>query len=112
MYTEIVRIDAKGRITIPSYIRLLLDLNEGSEILMDIDEDKGMIVLRAFRKEWIKCSGVLRKDDLIEIVMKTRVINIKCISNLDDGDVYKCNIVLESNGIPSNLIKNMHCSSG
>lgn len=109
MYTEIVKIDAKGRITIPSHIRLLLNFDEGRRIFMNVDEAKGIIILRAFNKKWFQCDGVLMKDQLIEIMAKAKIISIKCVNEIDNDNMYKCNIVLEYDKSLDKTLANIHC---
>ncbi|MCC6055071.1 MAG: AbrB/MazE/SpoVT family DNA-binding domain-containing protein, partial [Desulfurococcaceae archaeon] len=45
MYSDVVKIDSKGRITIPSAIRLLLNMEEGDKMVLLFDEDELKIEL-------------------------------------------------------------------
>ncbi|MEM1644368.1 MAG: AbrB/MazE/SpoVT family DNA-binding domain-containing protein [Ignisphaera sp.] len=109
VFTEVIKVDAKGRITIPAYVRLLLDVNEGSKVLMSVDEEKGAIILRAFHEKWIKCTGTMSKDELIDIISKLRIVNIKCVSDISDIDVYRCDIIVESSRNIDRIFKGLQC---
>lgn len=109
MFAEVIKVDAKGRITIPAYVRILLDVNEGSKVLMSVDEEKGTIILRAFSEKWIRCTGTMSKDELIDIIGKSKIVNIKCISDTTNIDVYRCDIIVESRGDIGKAFKGLQC---
>lgn len=107
MITEVVKVDAKGRITIPAYVRLLLNVDEGSKIVLNVDEDKGVMVMRTFREDWVRCEGVISKQELVKILNEVKVIVIKCF---DSGlDEYRCDIVLEVKDSLKKVLGNLRC---
>lgn len=103
MYTEIVKVDAKGRITIPAYVRLLLNVDEGSRIVLNVDEDRGVLMLKVFRENWVKCEGVVNKSELVKILNNLKVISVKCFNLENEVNEYRCDMVLELE-----KIKNKH----
>lgn len=109
MITEIVKVDAKGRITIPAYIRLLLNVDEGGKVLMSIDEEKGIIVLRAFQDQWMRCTGILSRNDLLTLMTNTKIVSIKCASDIDNIDMYKCDIVVAGDVRTHKLFEKLSC---
>uniref|UniRef100_A0A7C4NM58 AbrB/MazE/SpoVT family DNA-binding domain-containing protein n=1 Tax=Ignisphaera aggregans TaxID=334771 RepID=A0A7C4NM58_9CREN len=95
VFTEVIKVDAKGRITIPAYVRLLFDVDEGSKILMSVDEEKGAIILRTFHEKWVRCTGTMGKEELIDIISKSNVISIKCVSDIANIGIYRCDLIAE-----------------
>lgn len=111
MYTEVVKIDAKGRITIPSYIRLLLNVDEGGKILMHVDEIRGMIMIRTFREEWARCKGILAKNDVVELMSRANIISINCVNEFSNREQFRCEIIAEGDSIPRDIAENIMCFS-
>lgn len=109
MRTEVLKIDSKGRITIPSYVRLLLDVEEGGKILMQIDEVRGLIVLRAFHKNWSRCRGLIARHALFELLSRARVVSVSCIADLTNSDLYRCDIIVEGKEGMETALKDMRC---
>lgn len=109
MYAEVVKVDGKGRITIPSYVRLLLNVDEGSKVLMSVDEVRGTITLRVFQKGWVRCFDTLNRDELAELILKATVISFKCTSNAPNGESYECDMVIDSGSSHRDILKRINC---
>ncbi|MEM4942854.1 MAG: AbrB/MazE/SpoVT family DNA-binding domain-containing protein, partial [Ignisphaera sp.] len=112
---EVVKIDGKGRITIPSYARLILDISEGSSVVMNVDEDRKVIEIRTLRDKAIDCLGIITKDDLIRLINKTDIISIKCICvDVQNCSLYRCSILMKnSNNVIQaidNFTKSVNCT--
>lgn len=109
VFTEIIRVDAKGRITIPAYVRLLLDVDEGSKVLMSVDEEKGSIIIRTFHEKWVRCTGTIGKEELIGIIRESNVISIKCVSDIANAGIYRCDLIVESMEGMNKGLKGLQC---
>ena len=99
MYVEIARIDAKGRITIPSYMRLVMGLESGSRVFMVYDEDRGVIEIRLVKPgELFLCtSEFVGVEDLKKLLDEygLHIQTISCIRS-NDGDGLKCRVLVDT----------------
>mgnify|MGYP001772961550 CR=1 FL=1 len=112
MRSEVVKVDAKGRITIPSYVRLLLNVDEGSRVIMDIDELRGIIVLRTIDSEWMRCRGTMTKSEVAELMAGTTVVySISCSSRDENVGLYECDIIVGSGKGIEKVVSKMKCFS-
>jgi AbrB family looped-hinge helix DNA binding protein len=109
LITEVVKVDAKGRITIPAYIRLLLNIDDNGKILLKVDEDRGVITLRVFQENWIKCHGKLNKQELAKILNEVKVIALKCLSSENKFNEYRCDLVIDGKSSSEELLGNLNC---
>jgi len=110
LIAEVVKVDAKGRITIPAYVRLLLNVDEGSKVLMHVDEERGVITLRSFQEKWVRCRGTLDRNELAALISRFKIVSLRCVNEAPGADdIYRCDLILES---PSDIIeqsKNIYC---
>jgi len=96
MIMETVKVDSKGRITIPASIRLLLDINDGDTILLSIDENNYRIELKIFKNNTLYlCKGQLDRQLLLEMLKKLKVISLKCRCIDDECQQYKCETYID-----------------
>ncbi|MEM1541321.1 MAG: hypothetical protein QW101_02180 [Ignisphaera sp.] len=109
MYIEVVKIDGKGRITIPSYARLILDISEGSNVIMNVDEDRKVIEIRMLRDKVIECLGIITRDDMVRLISGVDLISVKCVcEDIQNCSLYRCNILLKN---PDNVEQTMLSST-
>ncbi|MCI4435976.1 MAG: AbrB/MazE/SpoVT family DNA-binding domain-containing protein [Ignisphaera sp.] len=99
MYTEIVKVDAKGRVTIPSSVRLLLDIEEGDQLLLIVDEEHHAIKLQAFKNDSIViCKMMINAKSINEIFssLANKIINFSCLCIDEACEAYRCKLVVPS----------------
>lgn len=110
MITEIVKIDSKGRITIPASIRLLLDINDGDIVLLSTDEDSYRIELKIFKNNTLYlCRGQFDRQLLLEVLKKLRVISLRCKCIDNDCQQYKCETYIDAVQKDNLDISNINC---
>ena len=64
---------AKGQIVIPSSIRRKLGIKEGTRIQIELQEDKGQIILRPITREYIhSLRGRLKGKGLLKALMSEK----------------------------------------
>jgi AbrB family looped-hinge helix DNA binding protein len=99
MYTEIVKVDAKGRITIPSSVRLLLGIEEGDQLLLIVDEEHHAIKLQTFKNDSVViCKMIINAKSINEIFssLANKIINFSCLCIDDVCETYRCKLVVSS----------------
>lgn len=115
MYTEVVKIDIKGRITIPSYARILLDINEGSNVIMNIDEDRRIIEIKPIIGKLTKCMiNSVNKNEFIRLFNEIDgIVSVKCVYENNNHDIYRCEILIsnfnDDKNIKNNITKSGYC---
>jgi AbrB family looped-hinge helix DNA binding protein len=109
--SEVVKVDAKGRITIPAYVRLLLNIDNGGRVLMNVDEDKGVIMLKVFQENWTRCWGVLTKRELVKLFNEAKVIASRCFVLEGKHDEYRCDMVIEGKEVLGEVLGKLNCFS-
>ncbi|ADM27000.1 transcriptional regulator, AbrB family [Ignisphaera aggregans DSM 17230] len=112
MIMETVKVDSKGRITIPASIRLLLDINDGDTILLSIDEDNYRIELKIFKNNTLYlCKGQLDRQTLLEMLEKLKVVSLKCRCIDDECQQYRCESYIDTTQRNNLDIDGMNCFS-
>ncbi|MGB9785178.1 MAG: AbrB/MazE/SpoVT family DNA-binding domain-containing protein [Fervidicoccaceae archaeon] len=102
--TSIVKIDPKGRVTIPLYIREAMDVHEGKYLVIIADIEKKEIVLTPItrsaeniyeiRVELQDKPGALAEFSKLLSDMKLDVLLSKC-STVKRGEIGECSVVVE-----------------
>jgi AbrB family looped-hinge helix DNA binding protein len=102
--TSVVKIDPKGRVTIPLYMREALDVHEGKYLVIIADIDKKEIVLTPIsgeaenlyeiRVELQDRPGALAEFSRILGEMKLDVLISRC-STVKRGEIGECSAVVE-----------------
>ncbi|MEM0020775.1 MAG: hypothetical protein QW333_01080 [Fervidicoccaceae archaeon] len=102
--TSIVKIDPKGRVTIPLYIREAMDVHEGKYLVIIADIEKKEIVLTPItrsaeniyeiRVELQDKPGALAEFSKVLGDMKLDVLISKC-STVKRGEIGECSAVVE-----------------
>ncbi|MGB9725100.1 MAG: AbrB/MazE/SpoVT family DNA-binding domain-containing protein [Fervidicoccaceae archaeon] len=102
--TSIVKIDPKGRVTIPLYIREAMDVHEGKYLVIIADIEKKEIVLTPItrsaeniyeiRVELQDKPGALAEFSKLLSDMKLDVLLSKC-STVKRGEIGECSAVVE-----------------
>jgi AbrB family looped-hinge helix DNA binding protein len=124
--TNISKLDSKGRILIPAYIRSFLNVDEGTEIIILPDNEKsGARILPLVKDKTAELritmadspgslaviADILAKYNINVLMSKTRAVVKGKVAEWDMiVDTSKCNGKIErmrSNLLGSNLIKNM-----
>ncbi len=109
MITEIVKVDSKGRVTIPASIRLLLDINDGDVILLSADEDSYRIELKILKNSILYlCKGQFDKQLLSEMLKKFKIAFLKC-KCIDECLQYRCEIYIDASQKDNLGIDGMNC---
>ena len=95
--TEKVKVDFKGRITIPLYIREILGLFEGSSVIIEADPDSRTLKITPleyrgsiyYLEVWLENISSLDKiiPDILSINGVNEILDLKCIKYLKG---YKC----------------------
>jgi len=70
LYEEIVKVDSKGRITIPATLRLILGIEEGSKLLLIADPDSMKIEIKVVPQNIVIEKRVVNENELIEFLSK------------------------------------------
>lgn len=70
MYEEIVKVDSKGRITIPATLRLVLGIEEGSKLLLVADPDSMKIEIKVVPQNVVIEKRVINENELVEFLSK------------------------------------------
>ncbi len=110
MIMETVKVDSKGRITIPASIRLLLDINDGDTILLSVDEDSYRIELKIFKNNTLYlCKGQLDRQILLEMLKKLKIVSLKCRCIDDECQQYKCETYIDMIQKDNLNISGMNC---
>jgi len=93
---EIVRVDQKGRITIPAYARILLGLDPGDRVLMHVDPDRLTISLTLIPKDTpvYRCS---MEGDLSSVLaainaVMNSIVAISCVRTSIQAKNVKCSV--------------------
>jgi len=102
--TSIVKVDPKGRVTIPLYIREAMDVHEGRYLVIIADVEKKEIVLTPItrsaeniyeiRVELQDKPGALAEFSKLLSDMKLDVLLSKC-STVKRGEIGECSAVVE-----------------
>jgi AbrB family looped-hinge helix DNA binding protein len=96
MFSEIVKLDSKGRVTIPATLRLLLDIKEGEKLVLIFNEDGNKIEIYLPKiNNTLLCDDEISKDILLELLRKFKVNAFKCRCIDNHCDVYRCKIFIE-----------------
>ncbi len=99
-FHENVKIDSKGRITIPAYIRLALGIESGDKLLLIAYPDRGSIEIRKIYEDAFSCSGTIGINDFIALLRTLSTNNIKIYAITctvsGDGEEYRCSLVVSS----------------
>jgi len=96
-----VKIDQKGRITLPSVIRILSGLNEGSEVLLIYDEGRVTIELIPIEDEIAECN-VVGSSELLILLSKFKIVSLSCVST-SLGGVMHCDVKVPKEELKSLL---------
>lgn len=99
---EVVVIDLKGRVTIPKHLREEIGLIEGGKVLLEIDREKRLLVIKPIPVKSEMCSIVFEKisdiEKLINEIINQReklrleIIDLRCHKNLENE--YFCKILV------------------
>jgi AbrB family looped-hinge helix DNA binding protein len=103
MYTEIVKVDAKGRVTIPSSVRLLLGIEEGDQLLLIVDEEHHTIKLQVFKNNNIVTCKIIANTKSINRILSSfisKIINFSCLCIDKTCEAYRCKLV-----VPSDIVE-------
>ncbi len=94
VYEEVVKLDSKGRVTIPASLRLLLGLEEGSRLLLIADPDNLRIEIRIIPQDVTIERIVVKENELAEIVSKyaNTMYSMSCYRRSDD--TFQCRVVI------------------
>lgn len=109
MYEEIVKLDSKGRVTIPASLRLLLGLEEGSRLLLIADPDNLRIEIRVVPQDVTIEKIVVKENELAEIVSRyaNTMYALSCYRRSDD--TFQCRVVISITR--QNIIKEVENNS-
>ena len=95
---EVTKVDAKGRITIPSYMRLAMGLEGGGRVFVVYDEERGVIEIRLVKPGtmFLCVADSVELQELDGIVREygQRIHSLSCIRS--GSDALKCRIVSET----------------
>ncbi len=95
MYVEVLRVDSKGRITIPAYMRLVLGIEPNSKVVAILDEERKVIELRVTEPGalFLCVSESVDVSELEALVHEyaSKLVSINCVRS-DKGSAY-CRIV-------------------
>jgi len=93
---EIVKVDQKGRITIPAYARILLGLDPGDRVMLHVDPDRLTINMTLLPRDSpiYKCVAEVSERDLVNIVSNliTSILALNCIRPSTQSRDLKCTI--------------------
>ncbi|MDK6027965.1 AbrB/MazE/SpoVT family DNA-binding domain-containing protein [Ignisphaera sp. 4213-co] len=112
MYADIVKVDVKGRITIPSALRLLLNIEEGDKLIILFDEDLQKIeIVSAKSSDLTLCTITSSLNKVLElltaignnlIAMNCRCIDASC-------NRYRCKLIISKNWFKMEKPKDLQC---
>lgn len=92
MIGELVKVDLKGRITIPATIRLLANINEGDSLLLTYDELSHKIVIHVMGEgEFMFCSGSLGSELLVSVIKSGGASWFTCKRA---GETFNCKLIM------------------
>jgi|UniRef100_A0A7J3YUQ0 looped-hinge helix DNA binding domain, AbrB family len=114
MYSDVVRLDSKGRITIPSVVRLLLNVEEGDKLVLLFDEEGSKIELRiAKANNVVTCKMQDSIRNIVELLSKVGndVISFYCRCYDASCNKFKCKFVLKEKIVKSLDSNNLECFS-
>ena len=116
MYTEIVKVDAKGRVTIPSSVRLLLGIEEGDQLLLIVDEEHHTIKLQTFKNGSIViCKMMINAKSINEIFssLANKIISFSCLCIDRACEAYRCRLVVPGDVVEKilNIEPNALCTN-
>ena len=114
MYSDIVKVDSKGRITIPSAIRLLFGVEEGDKLILLIDEEEQKIELRNIKtSNLVICRMVDNLGNVIESLSKIsgNVIAFNCRCYDASCSKFKCRFIVEEKILRGLSNSNLQCFS-
>lgn len=98
MFSEIVRVDGKGRITLPATLRLLLDINEGERLILVFNEDGNKIEIYLPKMgKVLVCVGEMEKGVLTDLLRDFNINTFSCRCKDDLCSLYWCKILVELN---------------
>ncbi len=106
MFSDVVKVDSKGRITIPAALRLLLNISDGEKLILIFDENSNKIEIRLPKPgNTLMCNDVIDKNTLLEIIKKFNANIISCRCKDDHCSLYYCRIFIELNDNKNEFIK-------
>jgi AbrB family looped-hinge helix DNA binding protein len=114
MYSDVVKIDSKGRITIPSAIRLLLNMEEGDKMVLLFDEDELKIELLSTKAtNVIVCKLLDDFKNVVEMLKKLSngVIAFSCRCYDTSCNKFRCKFILEEKALKSSNNMSLQCLS-
>ncbi len=101
MYVEVVKVDPKGRVTIPSYMRIVLGIESGSRVVLALDEERKVIEIRLVEPgPLFHCTNDSVKIDEIEYILKEygkNIVHVTCISR--DNEHHTCRVLVRKTPI-------------
>ncbi|MEM2221151.1 MAG: AbrB/MazE/SpoVT family DNA-binding domain-containing protein [Ignisphaera sp.] len=107
MFSEVVKVDSKGRITIPATLRLLLNISDGEKLILVFDEDSNKIELHLSKpNRTLFCSGVISRDTLLRLLKEYNMDIISCRCRDNHCDFYHCKIFVELSKDKDEFMKN------
>ncbi|MEM0026835.1 MAG: AbrB/MazE/SpoVT family DNA-binding domain-containing protein [Ignisphaera sp.] len=112
MHADVVKVDSKGRITIPSTLRLLLDIEEGDKLILLFDEDTQKIeILGPGSNNPVICIAVNPLKNMLDIIsdIGNDLIAITCRRIDEEHGEYKCKIVLNKKALELGKTKGLKC---
>ncbi len=102
LLSEVVKLDSKGRVTIPAAMRLALGLEVGDRVLLVMDPERMSIEIR-FLKDVESCSIEIEKDRFVELV-QSFLKDIYALSCVDREGIMRCRF-LASAGVCAEMVQ-------
>ena len=100
MYVEILKVDGKGRITIPSYMRIALGIEPNSRVILALDEERKVIEVRICEPGTLfTCIGEGIGMEDLETVIKEYRDKIVAISCAKVSDKATCKLLVKDEPI-------------
>ncbi|MEL9940080.1 MAG: AbrB/MazE/SpoVT family DNA-binding domain-containing protein [Ignisphaera sp.] len=112
MYADVVRVDSKGRITIPSTLRLLLNIEEGDQLVLLFDESTQKIeILGPGTDNPVVCITANPLENVLDIISNigNDLIAVTCRRIDEERGEYKCKIVLNKKALELGKAKGLKC---
>lgn len=112
MYADVVRVDSKGRITIPSTLRLLLNIEEGDQLVLLFDENTQKIeILGPGANNPVVCVTADSLENVLDIISNigNDLIGVTCRRVGEEHGEYKCKIVINKKALESGKAKGLKC---